>query len=96
MDKFKKIYSYLSGTNFAYLLVLAVVIKSVVSDISYAAFLVTIPVLAFEGYKLFLKSKKPDAIIINTEIQKQLDNIHAKVNANQMDQTLTKPMKRYF
>lgn len=84
--------------NFAYLLTLGLMIKALIFDISYAAFLLTIPVLVFEGYKLYLKSKTPDPIALDAEVRKELDNIKSKLNANTFEKGLasTSPTKRYF
>ena len=72
MDRFKAVYAYLCGTNFAYFLILGLVVKALVSDISIATFLLSIPVLGFESYKLYLKSKTPDPIVIDAEVRKEL------------------------
>lgn len=98
MDKLRSLYTYLCGTNFAYLLVLGLVVKALISDISYAAFLLSIPVLGFESYKLYLKTKKPDPIVINHEVMDRLDKIQAKVNAGAFEKNLSPnaPAKRYF
>lgn len=96
MNRLKAI---ISGTNFAYLLILALVVKSIVSDVSYAAFLLTIPVLGFESYKLYLKSKAPNQVVLDAEMRKELDNIKSKLNANAFEKGLTAastPNKRYF
>lgn len=98
MNKFRSLYNYACGINFAYLLVLGLVIKALVSDVSYATFLLTIPVLGFESYKMYLKSKAPDAVAINQEVMSELDKLKAKVNANTFEKGLsqTPGNKRYF
>lgn len=85
MDFFRSLYTRVCSLNLAHLLVLGVVVKSIISDISVATFLVTVPVLAYEGYKLYLKSKTPDPVVINAEVVKELDNIKAKLNAQTLD-----------
>jgi hypothetical protein len=76
--------------------VLGLVIKSIVSDISVAAFLLTIPVLAFEGYKLYLEVRQPDPIKINEEVVKELENIKSKLNAQTLEKGVKPPVSRYF
>jgi hypothetical protein len=94
MERFKA----LSGMNFAYLLVLALMVKALVADISYPIFLLTIPILTFEGYKLYIKSKQPDPVVIDAEVRKELDNIKSKLNATTFEKGLSaqKPVQRYF
>lgn len=85
MDFFRSLYTRVSSLNLAHLLVLGVVVKAIISDISIATFLLTVPVLAYEGFKLYLKSKKPDPVVINAEVVKELDNIKSKLNAQTFD-----------
>lgn len=98
MEKLRALYAYLCGTNFAYLLILALVIKALISDVSYATFLLTLPVLGFEAYKIYIKTKTPDPVLINQEIRDELDKLKAKMNANNFEKNLTQPAaaKRYF
>jgi len=98
MARLKAIYSYLCGTNFAYLLILGLVVKAIISDISVATFLISIPILGFESYKMYLKSKKPDPVVINEEIRTELDQIKAKLNAGQFQKAMdaSSTNKRYF
>lgn len=98
MNKLRSLVNYLSGINFAYILILALVIKALVSDISIATFLLSIPVLGFESYKLYLKTKQPDPVAINQEILAELDKIKAKVNASTFEKGLSAQAapKRYF
>lgn len=98
MNKLRSLYAYACGTNFAYLLILGLVVKALVSDISVATFLLSIPVLGFESYKLYLKSKKPDPVVINQEIKEELERIKAKVNAGAFEKNIAPnaPAKRYF
>lgn len=88
MNFFRSLYTRVSRVNLAHLLVLGLVVKAIISDISYATFLLTIPVLAFEGYKLYLKAKQPDPIKINEEVVKELDNIKSKLNAQTMEKSM--------
>jgi len=96
MDFFRSAYTRLSGMNLAHLLVLGVVVKAIVTDVSYATFLVTVPVLGFEGYKLYLKHHTPSAIELDAEVRKELDNIKAKLNAQTLDKGIKAPVTRYF
>lgn len=95
MDFLRSLYNKVSSLNLAHLLVLGLVIKAIASDISIASFLITLPVLAFEGYKLFVKTKQPDPVKINEEVVKELDNIKSKLNANTMEKSVKPPMARW-
>jgi hypothetical protein len=96
--KLKSLYNYVSSLNIAPILVLAIIVKSIVFDISYATFLLTIPVLAFEGYKLYLNSQKPNPILLDAELRKELDQLKSKVNAQTFEKGLKAqaPAQRYF
>lgn len=97
MGKLRSMLNKLLGMNLAHILVLGLVVKSLISDISYPAFLLTIPVLAYESYKLHLKSKKPDPHIMDMHIRQELDNMKSKLNASTLDSGLKQNMpKRYF
>jgi hypothetical protein len=98
VNKLHLLYNYFCGKNFAYLLILGLVIKAIISDISIATFLLSIPILSFEAYKIYIKSKKPDPIVINQEVMAELDKLKAKVNAGQFQKGLdaASPSKRYF
>ena len=93
----------MSGLNYAYFLVLGLLAKALISDVSYATFLITIPVLGYEGYKLYLKSKKPEPIQIDMAISKRLDAhrdeleaIKSKLKAESLDRNINPITKRYF
>lgn len=96
MGRLKKAFSFFFGMNFAYLLVLGLVIKALVHDLSYPTFLISVPVLAFEGYKLYLNTKKRDPVVLDEEIRKELDNIKAKLNAGSLEKSIKQPVQRYF
>lgn len=99
MDYLKSAYSRLSTLNYSHLLVLGLVVKAIVSDVSYATFLLTVPVLGYESYKLYLKSKKVDPVAINHEVMDRLDKLQAKVNASTLERSVTpspQATKRYF
>jgi hypothetical protein len=88
MDYLKNAYRRLSGLNFAHLLVLALVVKSIIYDISYASFLLALPVLGFEGYKLYLKHKTPEKIEMDAEIRREFEALKSKVSANVFDKSI--------
>jgi hypothetical protein len=94
MDNFRFLYNKVTSLNFAHILVLGLVVKAIVSDISVASFLISLPVLGYEGYKLYVRSKTPDPIKINEEVVKELDNIKAKLNATAMEKSV-KPLARW-
>lgn len=97
MEKLQNLYKKILGMNLAHALVLGLVVKAIVSDISYSAFLLTIPVLAFEGYKLYLKSKKPDPVVIDAEIRKELEAVKSRINLINLEKNqVQQPAKRYF
>lgn len=104
MEKLRASYNYISNINFAYVLVLGLLSKALILDVSYATFLITVPVLAFEGYRLYIKSKTPEPIqhdlaIIKRfdQFQEDLDKVKSKVNANNLEKNISSgPAKRYF
>lgn len=96
MEKLRAVYKYISGINFAYILILGLLGKALISDVSYATFLLTIPVLGFEAYKLYIKTKTPDPIVHDRAIMDELDKLKAKVNATSMEKNLATAPKRYF
>lgn len=96
MEFFRRVSSYIYKVNFAYLLVLGLVAKALISDVSYASFLITIPVLGFEAYKLYIRSHMPDAIQVDTELRKELDNIKSKINAQNFEKSVKPSVPRYF
>lgn len=96
MEKLKAIYKYVSALNYAYLLVLGLLAKALISDVSYATFLITVPILGFEAYKLYIKSKEPIPYIHDKAIMDELDKLKAKVNAQSLDKNINSVPKRYF
>lgn len=92
----KKAMSYLVGMNLAYTLVLALVTKSIFFPISLAEVLLTVPVLGYEAYKLFLQSKKPDPIVLNDEVKKDLELLKGRLSAMNMEKNLKPENKKYF
>lgn len=95
-EKLQTALKYFSGINLAHTLVLALVVKAIVSDVSFSAMLLTVPVLAYEAYNLYLKSKKPDPVILNEEVKKELDSVKGKLNALTMDKNVQPVKSRYF
>lgn len=93
LEKAKK---YLSGMNVAHALVLAIVAKSLFSETPVSVVLLTVPVLAYEAYKLFLKSKTPDPVVINDEVKKELELIKSRVVAMSMEKNVKSDKVRYF
>lgn len=91
MEKLKNLAAKVSQLNAAYILVLLLILKALVSDISYPTFLICIPVLGFEAYKLYLASKKPDPIKLSAEVQKNLDNMNSKISALTVERGLKAP-----
>lgn len=84
-------------SDYARFLVVVTVAKAIVFDISYATFLITIPVLAFEAYQIYLKAKAPDPVKINEEVKRELDAIKTRLNASSLQKDLTPAQtKRYF
>lgn len=96
MEKLRVIYKYLIGMNIAHALVVCLLAKALISDVSYATFLLTIPILGFEAYKIYIKSKQPVSYIHDKAIMDELDKLKAKLNANNLDKNINSPVKRYF
>lgn len=97
MEKLRLLAKKLSGINLAWALVLTLLVKALIFDVSIATFLITIPILGFEGYKLFLKSKAPDPVRLDAELRKELDNMKSKLNLVSMEKNVSPaPTKRYF
>lgn len=96
MNTFRSFYAYLKSVNYCYLLVLGLVVKAIVYDVSYASFLLTIPILTFEAYKMWLLYKIPDPVKIPEEMQVQLDSIKSKLNAQTFDRNIMPQPKKFF
>ncbi len=86
----------LKNVNYSYLLVLGLVVKAIVSPFSAGTFLIALPVLGYEAYKLYLKNKEPDPIQINHEIQREVDQIKAKLSSLTMEKNVKTQPSRYF
>jgi hypothetical protein len=96
MEFLRGVYNTLLRFNVAHILVLGLVIKALITDVSYPAFLLTIPILSYEAYKLYIKHKTPDVIQFNSELRKELDNMKAKLNAQTLDKNIKPQVERYF
>jgi hypothetical protein len=96
MKKVANALNFLLHLNVSHILVLCLVGKALVSDVSYAAFLITVPVLAYESYKLFIKSKKPDPIRLSEEVRQELSDMRSKLSALHMEKGVKTPVTRYF
>lgn len=95
-ETLKRAWNLLVGMNLAHILVLAIVAKTLIFDISLATVLLTVPVLGFEAYKLFLKSKTPDPVRMNEEFRKELEQVKGKLSAISMEKNVKAPNQRYF
>jgi len=96
MDFFRSLYTRLSKYNVAHLLILGLVVKAIVQDVSYPAVLICIPILGYEAYKLYLKHKTPEPVKIDEAIVKELDNIKSKLNAQTFEKSVKPETRRYF
>jgi hypothetical protein len=103
MDKFHLIYNYLSTRNYTYFLLLALLVKGLVADVSYSTVLLTVPVLCFEAYRIYIKMKTPEPVQIDMAIMKRFDQVQddvdklkSKVNANSFEKNIAAAPKRYF
>lgn len=93
---FNKLKDYVAGMNIAHLLVLGLIGKSLFTTLPATAVALTVPILGFEAYRLYLKSKSPDPVRINAEVQKELDQVKSKLTALTMKENIEPAKKRYF
>jgi hypothetical protein len=77
-------------------MMLALLLKGLILGVGYPDFLVVTSILAFEGYKLHLKSKAPDPVRLNAEVQSKLDAINNKISSMNMQQTVKKTSETRF
>ncbi len=103
MDKLRAAYNYLSTRNYTHFLLLALLVKGLIADVGYSTALLTVPILLFEAYRLYIKTKTPEPIQHDIAImkrfekmQEELDRLKAKANANSLDKNINAPAKRYF
>lgn len=95
-QKLQAALKYLSGMNLAHALVLAIVAKAIFIDVSLSTVLLTIPVLGYEAYQLWLKAREPKPVEINHEVQKELEQLKGKLAALTMDKNVKPSVSRYF
>lgn len=95
MGLLNRIKSYLVDLDVTKSLILALVAKSVIFDVSYASALLLLPILGFESYKLFLKSKAPDPVRLNAELLAKIENIQSKLSAANLDKSVISPSKKW-
>jgi hypothetical protein len=92
----QKLKSALLAVNVGYLLVLGLAVKALITDVPLSIGFITLPILGFEAYKSYLKSKQPDPVRINVEVQRELDNMKAKLNAMTLERSAKPQPTRYF
>lgn len=76
------------GTNFALLAFLSYTSKIVIYGAALEDSLIFLAIAALYGYTLHLKSKKPDPVQVNTEVQAQINEIQKKIRDAQMQQNV--------
>ncbi len=86
----------LKSLNWPYILVLGLIVKAICSEFSAGTFLIALPVVAYEAYKLYLKHKEPDPVKINAEVQADINAMKAKLSALTLNQNIKEQPKRYF
>lgn len=96
MQFLKNAYNYISGMNFVTSLVCCLLLKALVADVSYATFLITVPILAHDAFKNFLKSKKPDPVVMDNEVRKELELLKGRLSGMNMEKNIPQAAKRYF
>lgn len=82
--------SYVSGTNFALLVFLGYSLKGLIGESSYEDVSVFVAACGLYGYSLFLKSKTPDPVRINNEIQTQINELQKNLRDTHMQNNLKK------
>lgn len=87
---------WLQAVNISHVLVLCLVVKAIIFDVSYASFLLTIPVLSYEAYKMYMAARAPDVVKLDAELIKELDNIKSKLNAQTLEKNVKPVTSRYF
>ncbi len=78
----------LIGTDLARGLALCLVLKALILDVSYATVLLLVPLMGYEGYKLYLKSKKPDPFQMDEAIRKELEAVKTRLSAINMEKNM--------
>lgn len=95
-EKLQNALKIVSGMNVAHALVLTLVGKAVIFDVSLSTVLLTVPVLGYEAYRLWLKSREPKPIQLNIEVQRELEQLKGKLAALTMDKNVKSPNARVW
>lgn len=95
MELFARVKTYLVDLDVTKTLILLLVLKAIALDVSFSSSALLIPILGFEGYKLFLKSKAPDPVRINDALQQRLDRIESKVSAVTLEKSTAPITKKW-
>ena len=100
MDKLKiltsNILNSLTGINFALIGFVAYSSKLVVYGANYPDSIAFIAVCSLYGYNMYLKSKRPDKVRVNSEVQSQINEIQRQLRDTQMQNNLQKRPKFKF
>lgn len=99
MEKIKSLLSGLKkglfGINFALIAFISYVSKTVAIGASFQDALIFLSISALYGYTLYLNSKKPDPVRLNSEVQAQINELNKRVRDSQMQNNLKKPKYRF-
>lgn len=95
MELFNHVKSYLTTLDVTKSLILALVVKAIVFDVSYASSLLVVPILGYEAYKRYLKSKAPDPVRLNAELLAKIENIQSKLSAVNLDKSVITTTKKW-
>lgn len=85
----------LLGTNFALLAFISYVAKMLYFSPTFMDAPIFVAIAATFVYDKYLKSKKPDPVKLNTEVQAQINELQKAVRDAQMEKNINK-VKRYF
>lgn len=96
MQRLKVLLAKLSGTNLAALVFFSLATKATVFNITLPEALAFLCACAVYGFHSYLKSKQPDPIRINSEVQKELDNIKGAMSALKLEKNISSQAKRFF
>lgn len=86
---------YISGIDIAMVSFLAYVGKMLYFSPTFADAPIFLAICGVLVYDKFLKSKKPDPVRINAEVQAKIDELQKTLRDSQMEKNITK-VKRYF
>lgn len=95
-EKLQKALKFTSGINIAHALVLGLVVKAIILDVSLSGMLLSIPILAYEAYRLWLKTQEPKPALIDAEVRKELEQVKSKLAALTMDKNVKPVVTRYY